>query len=107
VDDLLTTKELQELLKVDRTTVYRMLKDGRLTGIKIGDQWRFSREEVNALLTGTPPAGKGQVSHLPLPTDVLPFHCVQHIQNVFAEVADVGSVTVDSTGEPLNEIRFC
>ncbi len=29
MDDLLTTKQVLELLKIDRTTVYRMLQDGR------------------------------------------------------------------------------
>ena len=36
--NLLTAKEVQELLSVDRTTIYRMLKDGRLKGVKVGNQ---------------------------------------------------------------------
>jgi excisionase family DNA binding protein len=111
VNDLLTTKELQKLLKIDRTTVYRMLKDGRLTGIKIGEQWRFAREEINALLNGAPPSGSEQIPPGSLPSVVLPLHCIQHIQNLFAEIAAVGSVTVAASGEPLTEIsnsgRFC
>jgi excisionase family DNA binding protein len=112
MDDLLTTKELQELLKVDRTTVYRMLKDGRLTGIKIGEQWRFSREEVNSLLSGSlPPAVQTPASPEPRPGTVLPLHCVQRIQNVFADVAGTGAVTTDATGQPLTEMsnscHFC
>ncbi|MGB9754636.1 helix-turn-helix domain-containing protein [Roseiflexus castenholzii] len=43
MNDLLTTREVQDLLKLDRTTVYRMLKEGRLTGVKVGQQWRFHR----------------------------------------------------------------
>ncbi|MCA9936705.1 MAG: helix-turn-helix domain-containing protein [Anaerolineales bacterium] len=50
MDDLLTTKQVQDLLQVDRTTVYRMLKDGRITGVKVGQQWRFHRQEVENLL---------------------------------------------------------
>lgn len=112
MDDLLTTKELQELLKVDRTTVYRMLKDGRLTGIKIGEQWRFSREEVNHLLSGSPPpVASVPASPGPRPGTVLPLHCVQRIQNVFADVAGTGAVTTDPAGQPLTEMsnscRFC
>ncbi|MCA9947998.1 MAG: helix-turn-helix domain-containing protein, partial [Anaerolineales bacterium] len=38
MEDLLTTRQVQELLQVDRTTVYRMRKDGRLTGVKVGQQ---------------------------------------------------------------------
>ncbi len=51
-DKFLTAKQVQELLHVDRTTIYRMLKDGRLTGIKVGQQWRFSASEVDDLLAG-------------------------------------------------------
>jgi excisionase family DNA binding protein len=42
VEDLLTARQLQDLLKVDRITIYRMLGDGRLTGFKVGGQCRFS-----------------------------------------------------------------
>ena len=53
MEDLLTTREVQELLHVDRITVYRMLSDGRLKGVKIGQQWRFPAREVDRLLSGT------------------------------------------------------
>jgi excisionase family DNA binding protein len=54
VDDLLTTKQLQKLLQLDRTTIYRMLKNGRFTGVKGDNQWRFKYQDVEALLSGTP-----------------------------------------------------
>ena len=108
MDDLLTGKQLQDLLHIDRTTIYRMLNDGRLTGIKVGGQWRFSRKEVESLLSGTRPS---EVRSPTLSTDVLPLHCVQSIQGVFAEIADVGSVTTTPDGEPLttisNPCAFC
>jgi excisionase family DNA binding protein len=50
VDDLLTTRQLQDLLRVDRITIYRMLKDGRLRGFKVGGQWRLSRGEIEIWL---------------------------------------------------------
>lgn len=50
MDDLLTTRQLQELLQVDRITIYRMLNDGRLQGFKVGGQWRFSRQAVELWL---------------------------------------------------------
>ena len=105
MDDLLTTKELQDLLKIDRTTVYRMLNDGRLTGVKVGGQWRFPRKEVDAILEGKPAAPPA------LNPNVLPLPCVQSIQNVFAEVAEIGAVTTAPDGEPLTEVSnacaFC
>ena len=50
IDSLLTARQLQDLLQVDRITIYRMLKDGRLEGFKVGGQWRFSRQTVQRWL---------------------------------------------------------
>ncbi len=64
VDDLLTTKQLRDLLQVDRITIYRMLYDGRLHGFKVGGQWRFSRQEIEAWLqynVSTPTQIKAQL----------------------------------------------
>ena len=48
--DYMTTKQLVELLQLDRTTIYRMLSAGRLPGFKVGGRWRFSRQEIEAWL---------------------------------------------------------
>ena len=42
----LTSQEIQELINVDRSTVYRMAEDGRLPGVKVGRQWRFPADRV-------------------------------------------------------------
>jgi excisionase family DNA binding protein len=108
MEELLTTKQVQELLQVDRTTIYRMINDGRLTGVKIGKQWRFPKGEVKALLSGVK---KIKPQDTPFSTDVLPLHCIQSIQDVFAEIGEIGSITVSPSGEPLtkmsNPSNFC
>jgi excisionase family DNA binding protein len=105
---LLTAKQTQELLKVDRTTIYRMLKDGRLNGVKVGQQWRFYTSEVNDLLAGANRLGE---RNTPILIDILPLHCMQPVQDVFAEIAQVGVVTADKEGQPLTKISnscdFC
>jgi excisionase family DNA binding protein len=117
VDDLLTTRQLQDLLQVDRVTIYRMLDDGRLRGFKVGGQWRFSRREIEAWLqeqqtkldsAGTvPPLGRTLAPTI----KTLPLSCVQAIQDVCAEVLDIASITVDLEGNPLTDIShscpFC
>jgi excisionase family DNA binding protein len=105
---LLTAKQAQELLKVDRTTIYRMLKDGRLNGIKVGHQWRFYASEVNDLLAG---AARVNGKNIPITTDILPVRCMQSVQDVFAEIAEVSAVTTDRDGLPMTHISnpcdFC
>lgn len=120
IEDLLTAREVQDLLKLDRTTVYRMLKDGRLAGVKVGQQWRFRRREVEALLDGgaplpqtpePPPTPEFPPHDRPAALSPLPLHCVQAIQDVFADLTRVGAVTTAPDGRPLTEIsngcRFC
>jgi excisionase family DNA binding protein len=105
---LLTAKQAQELLKVDRTTIYRMLKDGRLNGVKVGQHWRFFTSELNDLLAGARRPGENEV---PVSAEMLPLPCMQTIQDVFAEIARVGAVTADKEGQPLTKISnlcgFC
>ncbi|NPV55422.1 MAG: helix-turn-helix domain-containing protein [Anaerolineae bacterium] len=104
MDTLLTAKQVQELLNVDRTTIYRMLKDGRLAGVKVGQHWRFRAHEVEELMQG------GSASRMEsdrVDVSVLPLHCMQPVQDVFGEIAEVGSVTTNTNGEPLTRISNC
>ncbi len=97
--DLLTARQVQDRLQVDRITVYRMLKDGRIKGVKIGQQWRFPATEVERLLSGAPaltPVGDGRVR-------AFPTHCVQTIQNLFSAISDLGAVVIDNDGQPLTQ----
>jgi len=117
VDDLLTTKQLQELLRVDRITIYRMLKSGRLRGFKVGGQWRFSRSEIETWLREQQ-SKAGWATEPTRPEDgplsfsqMLPLSCIRAIQAVCAEAMDVAMVTTDMTGAPLsgisNSCDFC
>ncbi len=114
--DLLTTKQLQELLQVDRITIYRMLEDGRLPGFKVGGQWRFSRQEIEGwLLQQRHQPDRGSAvptpDHLPLYDQALPLSCAQAIQEIYAEALGVATVTTDLEGTPLtavsNSCDFC
>lgn len=117
MDNLLTTRQIQELIRVDRITVYRMLKDGRLRGFKVGGQWRFPRRDIEAWLQEQQ-AGLGGTSAALLPTDssaplsqALPIGCTTAIQGLCAEMVDVAVVTTDLDGRPLsgvsNPCAFC
>jgi excisionase family DNA binding protein len=107
VDDLLTTKQLQKLLQIDRTTIYRMLKDGRLTGVKVGIQWRFKRQDVEALLSEVPSLKRDQPFESTTPFQNIPLDFIQIIQDIFAESARVGAVITTFNGELLTKLSNC
>ncbi len=100
MDDFLTTRQVQSLLKIDRITIYRMLSDGRLKGVKIGSQWRFTRQEVERLLSGEAPVEEAPQT---VPSGNFPTHCVQTIQNLFAGVSQISALCIDAQGEPLTQ----
>lgn len=108
MEELLTTKELQSILQVDRTTIYRMADSGRLPAIKVGNQWRFPRNQVEAWLRNTSVGGStpqpvpavrknGEVAHL------FPLECVQLIQDSFADALGTMILLVDLDGNHVTE----
>jgi excisionase family DNA binding protein len=109
MEDLLTTRQVLDILQVDRITIYRMLQDGRIKGVKIGQQWRFPRGEVDRILGGNQPSPES-IQPKTDPSS-FPTHCVQTIQDLFSEVGQVSALVIDSEGLPLTEIshpcRYC
>jgi len=47
--NLLSARQVQMILHIDRSTVYRMAEDGRLPAVKVGRQWRFPEARIAAL----------------------------------------------------------
>ncbi len=119
VEDLLTTKQLMEMLQLDRTTIYRMLNDGRLPGVRVGGQWRFSRRAIDAWLkeqylpgaAANKAAPEIDAEQRPIGLEALPLYCLSPIQEVFAATSETGAVTTDLNGNLLtpfsNTCRFC
>lgn len=109
--ELLTTHEVQDLLKVDRTTIYRMVESGQLPAIRVGKQWRFEAEEVarwlheRATLSMLERRPSEPEEHVPNGLRaLLPLECVQMIQDAFAEALDVMMVTTDMDGRPITQV---
>lgn len=102
MNELLTTKQLQEMLKIDRITVYRMLNDGRLKGKKVGNQWRFPQTEIDRLM------GEAVESEMPIVESIpdFPSGCAKEVQDIFAGIIGIGAVTVTTRGTPLTEPTF-
>ncbi len=58
--ELLTCEEAAAYLRVHPRTVGRLLKEGRLPGVKVGRQWRLRRADLDAHLSGGARAGDGR-----------------------------------------------
>jgi excisionase family DNA binding protein len=114
MSEFLTTRQLQEILHVDRTTIYRMADHGRLPAVKVGSQWRFPRRAIENWLKTQSVAsvaadagmaannagseGNGNLTHI---DKLLPAECVLKIQDAFADLLGVTLVVTNLAGEPI------
>ncbi|NNC91121.1 MAG: helix-turn-helix domain-containing protein, partial [Acidimicrobiia bacterium] len=102
---MLTTKDVQALINVDRSTIYRMAESGKLPAIKVGRQWRFPAEEINAWLAGgnkapapaTEEAIVGDLADMLLPGVAKP------LADLLGSVFGVMVLVTDLDGQPLVE----
>lgn len=51
--DILTPEQAADYLQVNRETIYRYIRDGRLTASRIGRSYRIRKQSVELLLAST------------------------------------------------------
>jgi excisionase family DNA binding protein len=103
---LLTTKDLQDLINVDKSTIYRMAEDGRLPAVKVGRQWRFPAEQIADMLGGTvgapeslpAPGTAGELATLLVP------ETAEAVTELVADLFGVMAVITDMQGRPLTDV---
>ena len=49
--EVLTIDEVADFFSVSKRTIYNLLKDNELPGVKIGGQWRFLRKDLMQVFT--------------------------------------------------------
>jgi excisionase family DNA binding protein len=107
--EMLTAKDMQDLLQVDRSTIYRMAEAGRLPAVKVGKQWRFPSALVNGWLNSqaaTPtlqPQPAAEKINCTIGS-LIPQACVQLMQDTYADALGVMLVVTDMEGNPVTEV---
>jgi excisionase family DNA binding protein len=48
---IMTIEELAKYLRLHKSTVYRMVRQGEMPSSKIGNQWRFRKDVIDAWLS--------------------------------------------------------
>ena len=51
--DVLTIEELAAYLKIPKSTLYKLVREGRIPSQKIGRHWRFRKEAIDRWLEET------------------------------------------------------
>lgn len=93
--NLLSARQVQDVLHVDRSTVYRMAEDGRLPAVRVGKQWRFPAEEIYRVVSSQPPV---------LNTSPLDPTVASAIAELAGELLGVMVVVTDMDGHPITPI---
>jgi excisionase family DNA binding protein len=57
--EILTIKEVSDLLQVHPVTLYRLIKEGKVPSFRIGKHWRFHRGRIVRWMA----AGSKEVGH--------------------------------------------
>jgi excisionase family DNA binding protein len=65
-EEILTISELSQHLRVHPTTIYRLLREGRIPGFRVGSAWRFSRAAIEVWERGQ--VGPIEGDSVPVPT---------------------------------------
>ncbi len=94
----LTTRDVQTLIRVDKSTIYRMAESGRIPAVKVGRQWRFPAEEISRWLRSRA-NGVAAVEPRPFPREE-----AQDLVDLFADLYGVMAVVTDLDGRPLTEV---
>lgn len=92
----LTATDVTRLLRIDKSTVYRMAEDGRLAGVKVGRQWRFPADELERAFgidLDPEPVANG-----------IDTHDTEAMTSLFADLYGVMAVVTDLEGRPLTPI---
>lgn len=65
--DVLTIEELAIYLKIPKSTLYKLVREGRIPSQKIGRHWRFRRGAIDRWLDATranePGSGSGEIDN--------------------------------------------
>jgi len=51
--DVLTIKELADYLKIPKSTLYKLVREGNVPSQKVGRHWRFRKEAIDRWLENT------------------------------------------------------
>ncbi len=103
VRTLLNARQVQDILHVDRSTVYRMAETGRLPAIRVGRQWRFPADEIQDMVSGGIPHPRDLPAGNP-GAAVLDRDRAEAVIAVAAELLGVMMLVTDMDGRPITSI---
>ena len=50
--EIMTLEETAKYLKIGKSTLYKMARKGKIPAVKIANQWRFRKEDIDKWASG-------------------------------------------------------
>lgn len=60
MEKLLTLQQIAQRFQISETTLYKLVRNGKIPAIKIGNQWRFKMEDIEEWLESQKIAQRGK-----------------------------------------------
>lgn len=105
-EHFLTTDELLDYLHINLRTVYRLIKAGTLPAVRIGRQWRFRKQEIDAWLAANESGRKGgEAGGPPKRAHILVVDDEQAVCDLLAKNLSVADYMVDTVNDGASAIE--
>ncbi|MDH3729693.1 MAG: helix-turn-helix domain-containing protein [Acidimicrobiia bacterium] len=109
---MLTSRDVQDLINVDRSTIYRMAEQGRIPAIKVGRQWRFPADAVERWLLESAPEASSELAAAAATRNgdsidlrnFLPRSAIQSAADLLADMLGVMVLITDMNGVPVTSV---
>jgi len=63
--DIMTIEDLAAYLQISKSTLYKLVQEGKLPGQKVGKRWRFHKEAIDQWLKQHPDSAREPASKEP------------------------------------------
>ena len=64
-NEILTIEELAVYLKIPKSTLYKLVREGKIPSQKVGRHWRFSKRSIDQWFENSPNEALTQTEPLP------------------------------------------
>lgn len=103
-DHFLTTEEVLSYLHINLRTIYRLIRTGRLPAFRVGRQWRFRKEDIEAWLAARHARGiRFPVHEVPR---VLVVDDERSVREMLAKALTRGNYAVETAEDGLSGLEI-
>jgi len=107
-DNMMDIKETAKYLKMNKMTIYKLAREGRIPAFRVASEWRFRRDLIDrwlmSQLKGKPVEEEIGLERLAGPKSILIVDDEEVIRNFFSEMLSEYRILTAQSGEEALEI---